>query len=324
MVDKHLQHPAMPAAARGAWVRGDVPLAADGTPLPEPPLYGTAPVSERPAVFSNKGFFWLRYGWKRPKQKRVRRIHHERYESKQAAESWILPLMRFLNGPRRKEPKRIAEGMKRKRGEAQPDTSKKHESSPPGLEGLSGGAARGRLESLNIKYHKRLNECEIRIEYLKDRLGRGGSVLELIRPMDIDSAASNAITEFSDGSCTEDESGSEEKSEGGEEMESGDGDGHTEKMEEEAAEIPQLNEKDIQRATLQANAVLIVHFLIKQDITEAIDSERKRTSVKSIVKKAAALTTASWYTVYRYVRIAVVAVLSAPATFVLLCGHPRS
>jgi len=320
MVDSRLQHPAMPAAARGAWVRGDVPLAADGTLLPEPPFYGTAPVSERPTVFSNKGFFWLRYMWKGPKRKRVRRIHHERYESKQAAESWRLPLMRFLNGPRRKEPKRRTEGVKRKRGGAQLDTGKKHKSSSPGLKDPSDGAPRGRLESRTAKYRKRLKECEIQIEYLKDRLSRG-SALELVRPMDIDSAASNKIDEFSDDSGNEDESGSEEKNESGEEGEDGDGSGpmeSIEEIEEGNAEAPQFNEKDIQRATLQANAVLIVYCFIQQDILEAIDGERKRSPIKTMVQKAAALTAASWYTVYRCVCIAVVAVLSVSASHVCL------
>ena len=318
-------HPTMPGAARGIWMKGDVPLARNGTPLSPPVFYNIAPVSQQPTVYRDKGSFWLRYHWKRPNQKGVRRSHHERYESKQAAESWRLPLMRFLNGPRRKEPKKRVEGMKRKNGGGQVNTHKKRKLATAGPGGSSNLNAHKRLESRTIKYRKRLSECEIQIEYLKDRLRRG-SALELVRPMEVDSVASNQQTDGpsidsgnGEESVSDEESGSEEEQEddGGEQEEDGDGGASLadiEELEEGNAEVPQFSEKDIQRATLQANAVLIVYCFIQQDILEAIDGERKRSPVKTMVQKAAALTAASWFTVYRCVCIAVVSVLSAPAS----------
>jgi len=203
-----------------------------------------------------------------------------------------------------------------------PQEAKVSHSWPGGSSNLN---AHKRLESRTIKYRKRLSECEIQIEYLKDRLRRG-SALELVRPMEVDSVASNQQTDGpsidsgnGEESVSDEESGSEEEQEddGGEQEEDGDGGASLadiEELEEGNAEVPQFSEKDIQRATLQANAVLIVYCFIQQDILEAIDGERKRSPVKTMVQKAAALTAASWFTVYRCVCIAVVSVLSAPAS----------
>lgn len=292
-------HATMPPHVRGMYVPGQKPLDADGRPLPEPVFYNAAPVDTRPTAYklTDRPGWKLQYWWQPPKRKRARKVHDEIYESKAVAESWRDPLMHFLNGPRRKGPK--LQGYRRKSAPTPLSLYKKQKTSSSTKEKQQ-ATAHARVVQLRAnKYRKRMKQCEIQIEYITDRLNRG-SAIELVCPMN----GGEAMVTAEKGMTTvvpeeEDESDMEENEAkvGGREAPMSNIEVVGEE-EDETGPSPQWSEKDIMRATLQANAVKVVYHYMHADLLDAIETGRKRAPVRDIMEKAAALTTRKVDTVY--------------------------